>query len=119
MSAEIHGLVQTSLNLGILATEETSLRASFCVRSSVDSQREMLKDRLTCLMDYGNITAKKEGSCTVTVTSVDNPEIKAEFKSKPELYPKVMAVGTVFLTKTCKDALPDLILPEICHAVTF
>ena len=51
MSAEIHGLVQTSLNLGILATEETSLRASFCVRSSVDSQREMLKDRLTCLME--------------------------------------------------------------------
>lgn len=30
--------------------------------------------------NYGNITAKKEGSCTVTVTSVDNPEIKAEFK---------------------------------------
>lgn len=30
--------------------------------------------------NYGNITAKKEGICTVTVTSVDNPEIKAEFK---------------------------------------
>lgn len=30
--------------------------------------------------NYGNITAKKEGTCTVTVTSVDNPEIKAEFK---------------------------------------
>ena len=51
MSAEIHGLVQTSLNLGILATEETSLRASFCVRSSVDSQKEMLKSRLTTLME--------------------------------------------------------------------
>lgn len=50
MSAEISGLVQTSLNLGILSTNEEELRASFCVRSSVDSQKEMLKGRLSCLM---------------------------------------------------------------------
>ena len=30
--------------------------------------------------NYGNITAKSAGSCVVTVTSVDNPDIKAEFK---------------------------------------
>ncbi|WP_369283800.1 aminoacyl-histidine dipeptidase [Oscillibacter sp. GMB15532] len=49
MSAEIPGLVQTSLNLGILATREEAMEASFCVRSSVGSQKEMLKDRLACL----------------------------------------------------------------------
>ena len=51
MSAHIPGLVQTSLNLGILTTEGHRVRASFCVRSSVDSQREMLKDRLACLAE--------------------------------------------------------------------
>ena len=51
MSADIEGLVQTSLNLGILATENNLVRASFCVRSSVDSQKEMLKARLGCLME--------------------------------------------------------------------
>lgn len=30
--------------------------------------------------NYGNITAKSAGGCVVTVTSVDNPDIKAEFK---------------------------------------
>ena len=50
MSQDIHGLVQTSLNLGILKTEEASVTASFCIRSSVDSEKEMLKDRLTCLL---------------------------------------------------------------------
>ena len=50
MSADIPGLVQTSLNLGILTTEGSEMRASFCVRSSVDSQKEMLKARLKCLM---------------------------------------------------------------------
>ena len=50
MSQDIHGLVQTSLNLGVLKTEEASVTASFCIRSSVDSEKEMLKDRLTCLL---------------------------------------------------------------------
>ena len=49
MSADIEGLVQTSLNLGILVTRDEAVEASFCVRSSVESQKEMLVDRLTCL----------------------------------------------------------------------
>ena len=50
MSMEIHGLVQTSLNLGILAAEQTALTATFCVRSSLGSQKEMLHRRLRTLM---------------------------------------------------------------------
>lgn len=42
MSADIEGLVQTSLNFGILKTEENSVFAQFCVRSSIASQKEML-----------------------------------------------------------------------------
>lgn len=49
MSGDIPGLVQTSLNLGILATGAEELRACFSVRSSLGSQKEALKDRLTCL----------------------------------------------------------------------
>lgn len=49
MSADIAGLVQTSLNLGILTTDENTMAASFCVRSSVASQKEMLEDRMRCL----------------------------------------------------------------------
>jgi len=73
MSAEIHGLVQTSLNLGILATEEKSLRASFCVRSSVDSQREMLKDRLVCLMEELGGTVEFTGDYTGWQYREDSP----------------------------------------------
>ncbi|MCF2661865.1 aminoacyl-histidine dipeptidase [Pseudoflavonifractor phocaeensis] len=49
MSADIPGLVQTSLNLGILTTGIDSVSASFCVRSSLDSQKRMLVERLECL----------------------------------------------------------------------
>lgn len=58
MSADIEGLVQTSLNLGVLTTSGTEVQASFCVRSSVASQKQMLVDRLQCLTDalHGTLT---------------------------------------------------------------
>ena len=51
MSADIAGLVQTSLNMGVLSTAADTFTASFCIRSSVASQKTMLVDRLTCLME--------------------------------------------------------------------
>ena len=51
MSREIPGLVQTSLNLGILKTSEKAVSASFCIRSSLASEKEMVKDRLACLLE--------------------------------------------------------------------
>ena len=60
MSADIEGLVQTSLNLGILVTKEDCVQASFCVRSSVATQKQMLVDRLRSL------TEALGGTVTVT-----------------------------------------------------
>lgn len=53
--------------------------------------------------NYGNITAKKEGSCTVTVTSTDNPEVKAEFKvtvKAPEKVELTYMDGILIANKT-------------------
>lgn len=50
MSADIDGLVQTSLNMGILATTDSMVTASFGVRSSIATQKDMLVQRLRCLM---------------------------------------------------------------------
>ena len=51
MSADIPGLVQTSLNLGILATTEDDVSMSFSVRSSVGTEKEALISQLSNLMD--------------------------------------------------------------------
>lgn len=49
MSNDIEGLVQSSLNLGILKTAEDEVTASFSVRSSVQSEKENLIDQLRCV----------------------------------------------------------------------
>lgn len=58
MSMDMAGLVQTSLNMGILKTESNCVSAALCIRSSVTTQKEMLNDRLTCLMEQlgGTVT---------------------------------------------------------------
>jgi dipeptidase D len=55
MSADIPGLTQTSLNLGILTTRENEVAASFCVRSSIESQKEMLVEKI-CALGAGTVT---------------------------------------------------------------
>ena len=51
MSAEIAGFPQTSLNLGVIATEEKLVRAVFMVRSGVNSQGQYTLERLACLAE--------------------------------------------------------------------
>ena len=51
MSAQIEGLVQTSLNHGILAVDEKAARIRFSVRSSIESQKRMLIDKLRCMTE--------------------------------------------------------------------
>ncbi len=51
MSHDIEGLVQTSLNMGTLKTTENEMQASFSIRSSVSSEKFMLMDMISCLMD--------------------------------------------------------------------
>ena len=49
MSQDIPGLVQTSLNLGVLRLEEHEAVATFAVRSSVSTEKAMICRRMDCL----------------------------------------------------------------------
>ena len=59
MSAEISGLVETSLNLGIMRLDKDAVTLSYSVRSSVESSKEMLKERLV------NLTGAFGGNCNM------------------------------------------------------
>ena len=49
MSADVPGLVQTSTNIGVVTTEGDTVKASFMVRSSVNSQRDETSGRIEAL----------------------------------------------------------------------
>ena len=73
MSGDIPGLVQTSLNLGILTTGEEEMSVCFSVRSSLGSQKEALKDRLACLMEELGGRAEYSGDYPAWEYREDSP----------------------------------------------
>lgn len=60
MHPHIDGLVQTSLNLGILKTKDAFVKMHFSVRSSMESEKKELTDRIETLMTMlgGNVIIK-------------------------------------------------------------
>ncbi len=62
MNPELEGLVQTSLNIGILSTEEDYIETWHSLRSSVASEKEELKERISSLMQMlgGNVEFRAE-----------------------------------------------------------
>lgn len=62
MSFAMDGLVQTSLNLGILQTTEEEVTFSFSVRSSVESEKKALVQKISSLMELlgGSVTCSGE-----------------------------------------------------------
>ena len=61
MSCSLEGMVQTSLNLGILILDEEKIRMSFCVRSSVSSEKKNLIDKIRCISDMCGATVEISG----------------------------------------------------------
>ena len=61
MSKEIEGLVETSLNLGILNTEASAINFGFALRSNKQTALEYLKERLFCFFSVGNFTISASG----------------------------------------------------------
>ena len=127
MSAEIPGLVQTSLNLGILTTAQDAVTASFCVRSCVDSQKRMLVERLECLTAALGGTVSVSGDYSGWEFRQDSPlrELLTEvFTQQYGRAPKIEAVHAgvecgIFAGKLpgldCVSLGPDLTEIHTCR----
>lgn len=61
MSDEIEGLVETSLNLGVLATENNHVKAVFALRSNKESSLKELTERIVSIGKKLNAKTETEG----------------------------------------------------------
>lgn len=73
MSRDIEGLVQTSLNMGILKTEANEIIYSFSVRSSLATEKEELLSRMECLLDSLGGSISLEGDYPAWEYRADSP----------------------------------------------
>ena len=111
MSQDIPGLVQTSLNLGILETGREALTAAFCVRSSVASQKEMLHARLRCLTGQLGGTVDIAGDYPAWEYRRDSAlreRMTAVFREQYGREPKIEAIHAGVECGLLCGKLPDL-----------
>lgn len=73
MSADVPGLVETSLNLGILNLNEQGCHASFSVRSSIESSKKALIEKLMAIVTLANGEAEVSGEYPGWAYRVDSP----------------------------------------------
>ncbi|MDE7284745.1 MAG: aminoacyl-histidine dipeptidase [Lachnospiraceae bacterium] len=86
MSGDIKDLVQTSLNLGILSSTDTEVVYSFAVRSSVESEKEELVERIKCLIEALGGTISCSGDYPAWEYRKDSPLRELMIKIYEEQY---------------------------------
>lgn len=62
MSVDFPGVVQTSLNLGVMSMENDGLHFSYSVRSSIASQKAMLLQRVRSIVEYAGGTVSERSN---------------------------------------------------------
>ena len=95
MSADMEGLVETSLNLGVLKIDESGVSASFSVRSSVESSKKALIEKLMSVVVLAGGEAEVEGDYPGWSYRVNSPLRDKMIALYQEMYgqePKVEAI---------------------------
>ena len=73
MSRELEGLVQTSLNLGVVTLQQGALKLSYAVRSSVDEDREALCRQMKEIAGTAGAAAEVRNVYTGWAYRTDSP----------------------------------------------
>ncbi len=111
MSKDIEGLVQTSLNLGILETTEAYVRMAFSVRSSVNGEKEALLEQLRALAKKYNAAYEESGHYPAWEYRKDSVLRDTMVSTYADLYGKKPIVEAIHAGLECGifcDRLPGL-----------
>lgn len=95
MSADVAGLVETSLNMGMVNYEEGALEVIFSVRSSIDSAKEALIQKLEAIVNLADGKCEVSGDYPGWGYRVDSPLREKMIAVYRQMYgkePKVEAI---------------------------
>lgn len=111
MSADMPGLVETSLNLGILRLEENGLHLFYSVRSSVGTAKEYLLHRMHLITESMGGSIKESGKYPAWEYRRDSAFREKLVRIYREMFGKMPRVESIHAGVECgilADKLPEL-----------
>ena len=101
MSRDMEGLVETSLNLAIVKTTGKNFTIQALLRSSVDTAKEALAERLVCLAELAGGSCKLSGAYPGWKPNMQSPLLKTMKQTYKKLYKKEPAVVAIHAGLEC------------------
>ncbi len=101
MNHEMEKLVQTSLNLGIMSTKKGEVSFTFSVRSSVETEKKELVNRIRCLTEFAGGTISLIGDYPAWEYRNDSPLRQIMVKKYEELYGKRPVIQVIHAGVEC------------------
>lgn len=101
MSKDMEGLVETSLNLAIMNTNGKQFTIKALLRSSVDSAKDVLAERLVCLAELAGGKCKLTGAYPGWKPNMESGLLKTMKQTYKKLYKKEPAVVAIHAGLEC------------------
>lgn len=101
MSDDVPGLVETSTNLAIIKTEKKKINVQCLLRSSVDSAKLALSDRMRALFEMAGAKVEFKGSYPGWKPNMDSDILKVMKKVYEKKYKKVPEVKAIHAGLEC------------------
>lgn len=111
MSPEIEGMVQTSLNLGILHTEDAHVTLRYLVRSNTASGKQLVLEKLTAFTEYLGGTVTMQSDYPAWEYRVKSKLRETMIRTFEEVYQKAPEVTAVHAGLECgilAGKMPDI-----------
>lgn len=101
MSGDVEGLVETSLNMGQLSMKKEQINLGFSVRSSIESAKYMLEEKLYALTESLGGSCNSAGDYPGWAYRVDSPLRDSMVKIYTEMFGKAPKIEAIHAGLEC------------------
>lgn len=111
MSPDIEGMVQTSLNLGILHTEENHVSMRYLIRSNTASGKQLVLEKVTAFAEYLGATVTTQSDYPAWEYRAESRLRETMIRTFEEVYQKAPEVTAIHAGLECgilAGKMPDM-----------
>ncbi len=122
MSDEVQGVTETSLNMGVITTKDSSIQVLCLIRSLIDSGREQIESMLSSLAQLAGAEVKFSGAYPGWKPNPDSPVMAIVNQTYQDIYHKEPVIMVIHAGLECglfKKPYPDMDMVSIGPTIRF